>query len=110
MSTTYIKIPFREDMEEAIISIDKDWTTRSKKYGKPGDFFFVKDRRVRLLGHMRLPLWVVAKYGYRHEGVNSEEEFIELWKEIHPRKGWTPNELRWTHVFQVESWPAGDME
>lgn len=95
-----IEIPFRADMREAIVDGAKCCTSRNKRYGAAGDTFQIDGRTYRLTAVRRLALDTVAERFYQHEGVNSPEEFRTLWADIHPRKGWDPEQIVWTHFFK----------
>jgi len=101
-----IEIPFTEDMALAIIEGRKRCTTRSKKYGRPGDVFRVEhDSRFETLiitQIERYPLSLVAEKYYGAEGFSSEDEFKEKWRQLHPRRGYRPNDWRWAHFFEKE--------
>ena len=99
-----IAIPFRDDMRQAILDGRKRCTSRNQRYGGPGDFFVFgmgSDRRVfRLTRVSRMCLDFVANVCYEDEGVNSPEEFIALWKQIHPLAGYEPHKDVFTHFFE----------
>jgi len=44
-------------------------------------------------------LWLVAKQWYQDEGCKSPEEFEQVWKALHPRRGFDPNQKVWLHRF-----------
>jgi len=95
-----IQIPFRPHFKEAIIGGRKTATSRTTKYGNPGDQFeafghvFVIDR------HERVKLSVVAREHFRAEGFEHPDEFKIEWADIHPSKGYDPNQRIWLHWFQ----------
>jgi hypothetical protein len=95
-----ISIPFRDDMSKAIIMGNKTATSRNKRYGKPGDIFEVEGFYFELIRVSHQYLDDVARSHWAQEGVSSEQEFIELWKEIHPRTGWEPDKPVWFHEFR----------
>jgi hypothetical protein len=95
-----IEIPFRADMRKAIADGAKCCTSRNKRYGKIGDTFRIDGRTYRLTDVRRLSLYTVAQRCFGLEGVNSPQEFETLWADIHPRKGWDPEQLVWTHFFE----------
>jgi hypothetical protein len=95
-----IKIPFTPDMAEAISHGRKTMTTRTKKYGKVGDTFTVWGKDFELIDIQFISLERVALGHYQEEGFHSVEGFIKKWEELHPRKGYIPNQLVWLHVFR----------
>ena len=96
-----VAIPFRNDMVAAIEGGRKCCTSRNKRYGNPGDFFILHGRRYRITSIQRCGLDFVAHSLYTEEGLNTSAEFIALWEEMHPLKGFDPNQKVWTHFFEV---------
>lgn len=99
----HIEIPFREDMRQAIADGAKSCTSRNKRYGEIGDTFEVDGRAYRLTSVRRYSLGAVAARLFALEGTYSAKDFERLWVEIHPRKGWDPEQLVWTHFFEEVS-------
>ena len=95
-----IKMPFREDMQKAILEGRKTMTCRTKRYGSPGDFFMVGDARFMLTSVTKMNLGIVATQFYKDEGTSSPGEFINLWDEIHPRRNFTSLQTVWAHRFR----------
>jgi hypothetical protein len=99
-----IEIPFREDMRLAVSQKRKFCTTRSKKYGEPGDFFELMSEdgshhdylliavRRHTLNYVVHNLWCI-------EGCANLDEFLNLWDDIHKRKEYDPEQKLWTHYF-----------
>jgi len=42
----------------------------------------------------------VANEYYLEEGCKTSSDFVEVWKQIHPRKGFQPSQMVWVHVFK----------
>jgi hypothetical protein len=97
---TQIQIPFMEMFREKMLSGKKTWTSRTRKYGAPGDTFMAFGSTFELVNVMEMRLGVVAWLHHRDEGCNSQEEFVECWKQIHPRKGYVPSQVVWIHQFK----------
>lgn len=99
-----IEIPFREDMALAVTSGRKVCTTRSDRYGDVGDTFKVRweaiETRLVLTHVERKTLSYVATFLHDPEGFETAREFIGIWNEIHPRKGFDPQALKWVHWFE----------
>lgn len=94
-------LPFLPRFREPVLRGVKTITTRSKKYGEPGDvlrtpFGLVRLTRVerRTLAHVRDNLW-------REEGVTCPDEFELVWREIHSTRGFQPDDVRVVHHFEV---------
>ena len=95
-----IEIPFNDWSRERL---DRQWkkaTSRTKKYGEVGDWFRVDDVDYELELVIKIPLWFVAEDLYQSEGAESKEEFIDVWKSIHPKKGFKPFDMVWYHHFK----------
>ena len=97
-----INIPFTDWSKEHIRYGLKCATTRTKKYGNKGDYFYVDDIKYRLVEVKKLRLSFITYYLYDKEGAESPEEFIKVWNEIHPIKGYEEQQfdLFWYHRFE----------
>lgn len=93
-------MPFLDEFKERLLVGRKTATTRSKRYGKPGDLFTAFGATFRLKRVSPLSLNDIAGIYYWEEGFEHPHDFIEVWKHIHPRKGWTPDEMRFLHEFE----------
>ena len=82
-----------------LLSGRKIWTSRNKKYGVTGDTFEIFNREFSIQDVRRMTLDEVS-YNYEDEGCKTRDEFIQVWKKIHPRKGWIPEQKVWVHVFK----------
>ena len=98
-----IEIPFHADMAKAVKMGKKDCTSRNKKYGEPGDAFYIEGKVYVLTRVHRVELKAVAQHLYDREGFSSPEEFTEYWKMLHPRNGWEPERQVWLHEFEVKA-------
>jgi hypothetical protein len=102
---TEIKIPFREDMAELITVGRKKCTTRTEKYGDVGDTFPVKWKNITtnlVLTHVeKKSLSFVAQFLHDPEGFENATDFVDIWNEIHPRKGFDPKAVKWVHWFEM---------
>jgi hypothetical protein len=93
-------LPFRPEFEDAIRSGRKTVTTRTRRYGKPGDILDTPFGPVRLGRVERTLLAGVVPALYHEEGFDSPQEFIEMWTRLHPRKGFVPEQWVWVHEFE----------
>jgi hypothetical protein len=98
---TEIKIPFNDWSEERLKLMVKNATSRTKKYGEPGDTFIVDGTEYMLELVIQLPLWFIAQELFRAEGAMNTIEFIDIWKSIHPLKGYVSTQVVWYHHFKV---------
>jgi hypothetical protein len=87
-------------MQERSLSGRKTGTSRNQKYGDTGDSFEIRGVLFEIIKTSRVTLEFVAKSKYREEGFNSPEEFINIWKKIHYKLGWTPDKLVWFHEYK----------
>lgn len=96
-----ITLPFRLSFATALFNGTKTATSRTKRYGIPGDTFIVSGRKFVLTSVRLKKLRQVAHELWEEEGCKSESDFVEIWKGIHPRKGWTPEQLVFVHEFEL---------
>jgi hypothetical protein len=99
-SFSFIEIPFNGWSRERLKKGSKRATSRSKRYGAVGQVFDVEDRRYQIDLVIRVPLWFVAENLYLSEGAESYDEFIAVWTDIHPRRGYRPDDMVWYHHFR----------
>lgn len=99
-----IEIPFNEWSRDKL-KYGKICTSRTKRYGREGDTFRVDWEDCyaiyRITHVVRLPLWLVRAYLYKDEGASSAIEFERVWEEIHPHRGFKPDDIVYTHFFEV---------
>ncbi len=94
-------LPFRDDMLAAIKAGRKTCTARTHRFGKPGDLLDTEGAGVvRLIGIEQVALRVVRDKHWQREGLASPEAFESIWREIHPRKGFDPDQMVWLHMFE----------
>lgn len=96
-----VKIPFKERFREAMLDGTKTWTSRTKRYGKKDDVFpaFGCDFLIEK-DPFEMMLEEIASFHYKEEGCSSRDEFIAVWRKIHPRKGFVPDQIVWVHQFR----------
>jgi len=99
--TECIVIPFMPEFEERMLTGKKTATTRPKKYGTSGDLFSAFNHTFQLTKVTKVYLQDVCSTAYEREGFDSQPEFIEYWKQLHPRKGYVPEQLVWFHEFKL---------
>ena len=96
---TRIKIPFNKWSLERLLDERKTATSRNKCYGERNDVFIIRNKIFRITNIRQLKLITIATYCFKDEGCETPEEFINVWKSIHPRLGWTPDKRVWIHYF-----------
>ena len=97
-----IKIPFNGWSKDKIRLQKKTATTRNQKYGETGDIFWVEKKMFKLDLVIKLPLWFVITELYPSEGAESMMELKKVWEDIHPRKGYVPEQIVWYHHWSGE--------
>lgn len=95
-----IKLPFRPQFQRPMMDGTKLMTCRSRKMGEPGDVFEAWGHRFILTHVMRMRLGYVGSDCFIQEGCKSVQEFVNVWCEIHPVKGFLPDEITWAHCFR----------
>ena len=98
-----MRIPFRSEFEIPMLKGQKTATTRTKKYGNPGDLFSAFGHAFMLTNVDKVYLGYVCSVFYRQEGFNSQGEFIEYWNKIHPRKHYHYSTHVYLHQFILTS-------
>jgi hypothetical protein len=95
-------IPFKSDMERAILDGKKSATSRNHCYGKIGDYFELGGRRFHLFSVTRRTLLWVANSKFKEEGFESPRAFAERWAELHPKAGFNDRHRVWLHEFRAD--------
>jgi len=95
-----IRIPFNKWSLERLKKGNKSATSRNKKYGEIGDVFVVDGVKYELTAVCKVSLASIRDVCWDIEGCKSPDEFVEVWKDIHPRKGWNPDQKVWFHRFK----------
>jgi len=100
-----IEIPFNSRFLIPLLSGKKIATTRSRRYGKIGDYFQLQnhkgkdsDVKFKIISISREKLGDIAMELYHEEGFGSIEEFKEFWLTIHRK--WEPNKKYYLHIFK----------
>lgn len=96
----WIGIPMNEWSQGRLREGEKSATTRTERYGERGDRFEAVGRVYELTDVIPAPLRLVAVHFHEEEGCESKEEFIEVWEDIHYRKGYKPDWMVYLHLFR----------
>lgn len=97
---TSLYIPFSSKMNQAVREGRKVCTSRSKKYGDPGDLFHSEDFALyRLVDVQQWRLRAIKSELYRQEGCSSPEEFEQVWRSLH-RGHFSADKGYFVHWFQ----------
>jgi len=95
-----VDIPFQPKWQHKMLVGLKTCTSRTKRYGHTGDTFRHFGKTFIMLSIEKRTLKNIADNLYTQEGCDSQEEFKEVWIELHPRKGWVPNQKVFVHFFE----------
>lgn len=97
-------LPFHNEMKKAIVEGRKKKTTRYDVYWVDHDMFYYEDDKnntwevhfkVSDINQCRLA--EAVDLFWEQEGFNSKEEMIELWKKLHPRRGYRALDTVYVH-------------
>jgi hypothetical protein len=103
-----VEIPFNNQFEEAMVNDVKTKTSRNKIYGKVGMVFWAFKHIFLITAIEPYSLTQVATKFYKEEGLESPEAFRKIWEDLHPRKGWIPDQVVWVHSFKRVTWSEKD--
>ena len=98
-------ISFLHRWKGKMLTGQKIMTCRTVCMANPGDTFVFFGHTFLIKAVYCLELSSVANNFYDQEGCSSPEEFIAVWKEIHPVKGFKPNEIVFLHKFELQDSP-----
>ena len=102
---TKVKIPFLERFREPMLNGTKTMTSRTKIYGGKGDVFEAFGQTFAIESVDLQPFVVIATQ-WKVEGCDSKEDFLAVWKQIHPRKALNPLDIFFVHRFhKLEATP-----
>lgn len=98
-------IPFQPEVKEVMLSGKKTATSRTKRYGYPGDWFPAFGKTFILTEVQRTYLDVVVRYHYSAEGFDSSHAFVQYWNRLHPRVPYVQNPGRvvFLHRFTLNN-------
>lgn len=103
-STTTHRVDFEIPMngwsEDKLYKGQKTATTRTTRYGDPGDRFEAVGNIYALTHVVKVPLEVVADHFWEEEGCEDRAEFLEVWNDIHYRRGYESDWEVWLHLFR----------
>lgn len=95
-----VNIPFQPQHEWPMILDRKTITSRTKWFGKAGDWFEAFSTRFVITYLFKYTLEGVANDFYKQEGVKSPEAFKDVWCSLHPGRGWQPKQVVFCHQFR----------
>jgi hypothetical protein len=95
-----VKMPFLPEFEQVMDSGQKTMTSRTKWFGREGDYFKAFGHIFIITNLVTRTLGTVRNFYYQQEGCNSPEEFEAVWRKIHPRSGFRPEQRVKCHEFK----------
>ena len=99
-----VQIPFIPELEEKLVLGKVLMTSRTRRYGDPGDTFTIeylkRPHNFKILGVIKLELEVVAREFHEEHGFKTPNHYREAWKKLHPKKGFIGNKVVTTHIFR----------
>lgn len=104
MRNREVKIPFQPEFKEPMLSGKKTDTTRTRRFGYPGDRFKAFGKVFILTEVYPSFLDVIISLHYLEEGFNSPREFVEFWDRIHPHVTYLqrPGRSVYFHCFTLK--------
>ena len=93
------RFPFKAEWEKAMKNGSKSVTSRTRRYGHPGEHFTAFGCIFKIWAVDKIKLGAVAKYFCSEEGCNRPSEFKEAWIKLHPKAGFKPEQQVYMHRF-----------
>ena len=94
-----VTIPFKPYFREPMLAGVKTCTARTSRKGAVGDRFQAFGAWFELKNVTEECLAYVADC-WKSEGCTSREHFLSVWNEIHPVKGYDPEQIVYLHRFK----------
>ena len=103
MNNREVNIPFQPEFKEPMLSGKKTATTRTKRFGRPGDWFRAFGRTFVLTEVSQIQLSLAIYHFYQDDGFSSPGEFINCWDRLHPRVTYAQRRARlvYLHRFTI---------
>jgi ParB family chromosome partitioning protein len=95
------EVPFKAQFKKQLANGEKTRTTRTEKIGEVGTEFKAYGMVFELMEVDKKPFKVIVASYYREEGFKTPEDFIMMWKTIHPKKYKDTDEF-WCHKFKFK--------
>jgi hypothetical protein len=97
-----INLLFLPDFEQSMLTGKKTATTRTRRFGHVGDWFFAFGKTFVLIEVYRTPLTRVVYFLYQEEGFNTPQELIACWNGLHPDIKYEDQRDRPVYVHQFQ--------
>lgn len=95
-----VEIPFVPEFQWPMILDRMTLTSRTKFYGKVGDWFEAFYVRFLIVRIFKYSLEGVGRDYWKQSGVKSPEAYREIWCKLHPGAGWQPKQIVYCHQFR----------
>lgn len=105
MKIKEVEMPFPKNQRKNVAQAQIIASTRLKRIGKAGDYFWVpeSDGRTKcvILANFTIRLWHIAYEFHSAHGYSSSDEFIEAWNKAYPKYPYERyNQCNfWVHIF-----------
>lgn len=96
----HINLSFLEDFRPAMLEERKTATSRTRKYGSPGDTFAVFGATFVIVEVFQQRLSEVKNELYKAEGCPTPAAFECIYTRLHPRVGFQPDKVVYVHIFK----------
>jgi len=93
-------IPFKPQFKDVLLNGQKVMTSRTRTFGKCRDQFRIFGGTFEILSVKTMMLNTIATKFFNEEGCDSPEDFMRVWCEIHPYKGFQPFQFVHVHIFR----------
>lgn len=101
-SGNIVELRFKPYWRNALLTGKKVCTTRTSKYGNPGDYFTAFWAKFKITAVHRVKLSTVRDYYWEKEGCTSPAHFESVWCSIHPAAMFKPDLIVYLHEFKKE--------
>ncbi len=94
-------ISFNNRFRQPMINGAKTCTSRPRQMANVGDCFQTFGEYFIITEVNQMTLDFAANGLWKEEGTKSPEDFISIWKVIHPFRGFDPNWIVYVHWFKL---------
>lgn len=103
MNNREVNIPFQPEFKDSMLAGNKTATTRTSRFGRPGDWFPAFGRIFVLTEVYQIRLSLAIYRFHQDEGFSSPGEFINCWDRLHPRVTYAERRARlvYLHRFTI---------
>ena len=99
-SVKVIDLRFRPFFRPLLLDGRKTMTSRTRKFGDPGDQFLAFGAIFEFTHVFRISVGYMISDCFRQEGCASVQELMKIWNDIHPQTGIVNHQIVWAHIFR----------